>query len=191
MQDTIKDHTKNYLQLLNHFPADANIFFGIINLDFSTYFWSDNLIKLLGWELDEIKNNFNFIHSDDLPYLKQQLPKLIEETERSVSFDVRMITKSKLIIWMNISFSKYTFSESIKISAIAKKINKEKERPVDELTQLIDTANAPIFGIDINGNVNEWNQKAAQITGYSKSCTDIGSEPIKVSLILKTSLFSS
>ena len=37
------------------------------------------------------------------------------------------------------------------------------------LTQLIDTANAPIFGIDINGNINEWNQKAAEITGYSKS----------------------
>jgi PAS domain S-box-containing protein len=25
-----------------------------------------------------------------------------------------------------------------------------------ELRQLVDTANAPIFGIDINGNVNEW-----------------------------------
>ena len=28
-----------------------------------------------------------------------------------------------------------------------------------ELAQLIDTANAPIFGVDIHGNVNEWNQK--------------------------------
>ncbi len=37
-----------------------------------------------------------------------------------------------------------------------------------ELTQLIDTANAPIFGIDKAGNVNEWNQKAEEITGYSK-----------------------
>ena len=37
-----------------------------------------------------------------------------------------------------------------------------------ELRQLIDTANAPIFGIDCNGLVNEWNQKTAEITGYSK-----------------------
>tara|TARA_B100001146_G_scaffold165378_1_gene146232 strand:+ start:2385 stop:3944 length:1560 start_codon:yes stop_codon:yes gene_type:complete len=37
-----------------------------------------------------------------------------------------------------------------------------------ELTQLIDTANAPIFGIDTNGNVNEWNQKVEQITGFNK-----------------------
>jgi PAS domain S-box-containing protein len=37
-----------------------------------------------------------------------------------------------------------------------------------ELRLLIETANAPIFGIDENGLVNEWNQKTAEITGYSK-----------------------
>ena len=38
----------------------------------------------------------------------------------------------------------------------------------NELRQLVDTANAPIFGIDVRGNVNEWNDKTAEITGYSK-----------------------
>ena len=38
-----------------------------------------------------------------------------------------------------------------------------------ELIQFIDTANAPIFGIDADGRVNEWNQQAANITGFSKS----------------------
>ena len=38
----------------------------------------------------------------------------------------------------------------------------------DDLTLLIDTANAPIFGIDGNYLVNEWNRKAAEITGYAK-----------------------
>ena len=37
-----------------------------------------------------------------------------------------------------------------------------------ELRQLVDTANAPIFGIDRDGNVNEWNLKTAEITGYSR-----------------------
>ena len=37
-----------------------------------------------------------------------------------------------------------------------------------ELTQLIGTANAPIFGVDIDGKVNEWNQKVEAITGISK-----------------------
>ncbi len=42
------------------------------------------------------------------------------------------------------------------------------QRVANDLTQLIDTANAPIFGIDTDGLVNEWNRKAAQITGFSK-----------------------
>ena len=29
-------------------------------------------------------------------------------------------------------------------------------------------ANAPIFGIDADGLVNEWNRKAAEITGFAK-----------------------
>ena len=37
-----------------------------------------------------------------------------------------------------------------------------------ELRQLVDTANAPIFGIDVHGNVNEWNEKTAEITGFSR-----------------------
>ena len=45
----------------------------------------------------------------------------------------------------------------------------ESVRVADELTQLVDTANAPIFGIDSKGLVNEWNQTAAKITGYIKS----------------------
>jgi len=42
----------------------------------------------------------------------------------------------------------------------------EMTRVAEDLTQLIDTANAPIFGIDNEGNVNEWNKKSADITGF-------------------------
>ena len=38
-----------------------------------------------------------------------------------------------------------------------------------ELTRLIDTANAPIFGIDTTGLVNEWNQRAELLTGFAKA----------------------
>jgi PAS domain S-box-containing protein len=37
----------------------------------------------------------------------------------------------------------------------------------NELRQLVNTANAPIFGIDVEGTVNEWNNKTVEITGYS------------------------
>ncbi|GLE00419.1 hypothetical protein PINS_up009176 [Pythium insidiosum] len=38
-----------------------------------------------------------------------------------------------------------------------------------EYFRLIDTANAPIFGVDTNGCINVWNQKIEAITGYHKS----------------------
>ncbi|HIO45096.1 MAG TPA: PAS domain S-box protein, partial [Methylococcales bacterium] len=45
----------------------------------------------------------------------------------------------------------------------------EHENIAAELMAFKDTANAPIFGIDTAGLVNEWNQTAERITGYSKS----------------------
>ncbi|KAH8070388.1 hypothetical protein JL721_5157 [Aureococcus anophagefferens] len=36
-----------------------------------------------------------------------------------------------------------------------------------EYARLIDTANAPIFGVDVNGKVNVWNQCAIRMTGYT------------------------
>ena len=53
----------------------------------------------------------------------------------------------------------------------------------NELRQLIDTANAPIFGIDVRGTVNEWNYKTAQITGYTRE-EAIG-EPLVSRFIVK------
>jgi PAS domain S-box-containing protein len=49
-----------------------------------------------------------------------------------------------------------------------KKIEVEKTSLAQELQTFIDTANAPIFGIDAEGLVNEWNNKSAAITGFSK-----------------------
>ncbi len=44
----------------------------------------------------------------------------------------------------------------------------EQQRTAEDLTRLIDTANAPIIGVDAAGNISEWNQTAARITGFTK-----------------------
>ena len=53
---------------------------------------------------------------------------------------------------------------------ITAKVHAEKEQTsiATEMLNLIDTANAPIFGVDASLRINEWNQKAAELTGYSK-----------------------
>ena len=41
----------------------------------------------------------------------------------------------------------------------------------EEYSRLIDTANAPIFGVDMSGKVTVWNKCAANISGYSSEDT--------------------
>ena len=46
-----------------------------------------------------------------------------------------------------------------------KQVNMES-RMTHQLQVFIDTANAPIFGVDIDGQINEWNNKAVLLSGY-------------------------
>ncbi|MBL0745830.1 PAS domain S-box protein [Chryseolinea lacunae] len=49
---------------------------------------------------------------------------------------------------------------------------KEHERSITaiarELSDLIENANTPIFGTDLHGNINEWNNVTAQFTGFTR-----------------------
>lgn len=49
-----------------------------------------------------------------------------------------------------------------------RQVEMEKTQVAQELQTLIDTANAPIFGIDAQGLVNVWNSKTVEITGFSR-----------------------
>ena len=58
------------------------------------------------------------------------------------------------------------------VTALALRMVRAKDRMQakhgEELTRLIHSANAPIFGTDTEGRIVEWNRKAAEITGYSR-----------------------
>ena len=43
----------------------------------------------------------------------------------------------------------------------------ELARVANDLSLLIESANAPILGIDTLGRITEWNKKAAAITGFA------------------------
>ncbi len=49
-----------------------------------------------------------------------------------------------------------------------KQIELEREESAAERAQLIDAVNVPLFGIDTQGHINEWNQTAVKIFNYSK-----------------------
>lgn len=60
-----------------------------------------------------------------------------------------------------------------------KRAEMEKSRIAQELQTFIDTANAPIFGIDSHGLVNEWNNKTAALTGFFREEV-LGRDLVKV-----------
>jgi PAS domain S-box-containing protein len=64
-----------------------------------------------------------------------------------------------------------------------KQVEAEKTRVAQELQTFIDTANAPIFGIDTRGHLNEWNNKSAAITGFSRE-EALGKDFVQVSQFL-------
>eukprot|EP01079_Euglenida_sp_SAG-EU17-18_P005136 gene5136-5220_t len=49
-----------------------------------------------------------------------------------------------------------------------KQAEQQRETVAKDVGRLIDHANAPIFGIATDGTVNEWNQKARLLTGYTR-----------------------
>ena len=63
------------------------------------------------------------------------------------------------------------------VIGIAQDITEQKKREAEidrllrEANQLIETANAPIFGVDTDLRINEWNLKAQDISEYSKEET--------------------
>jgi PAS domain S-box-containing protein len=56
-----------------------------------------------------------------------------------------------------------------KMSSKLNKVMSDYASIANELTQLIDNANAPIFGIDTRGDINEWNQQLEKITSFTKT----------------------
>ncbi len=50
----------------------------------------------------------------------------------------------------------------------SKQVNIGEDLMTKQLQIFIDTANAPIFGVDNDGVINEWNHKTVMITGFTR-----------------------
>jgi PAS domain-containing protein len=95
----------------------------------------------------------------------------------AANFEFPLFTKDqkRVEVLLNATTRKDVNGNVVGVIGVGQDITKRKEaelemtRVAKELQTFIDTANAPIFGIDSSGLVNEWNNKAAEITGFPKA----------------------
>ncbi len=127
---------------------------------------------------NSLSNKYNIVKADHTAFLPEEHPSQITLKTGKPCTDVIMGLQpigNGDIIWLSVNSQLFKEPSGkngvvVSFSNITKqKIGEEKiTAAAEELRTLIDTANAPIFGIDWEGKINEWNQVCAQITGFDK-----------------------
>jgi PAS domain S-box-containing protein len=86
-----------------------------------------------------------------------------EKQKRADELSLANQDKQKRADELSLAFKELAFQNELAKTRI------ETESIAKELRQFIETANAPIFGIDNKGLINEWNQTSEKITGFLKT----------------------
>ena len=140
--------------------------------------WNLAVERITGYTKNEVMGR-SFINEFIDDAFKEGVSKIFEDalagTETS-NFELYMRTKKDGIaqILFNTTTRRDLTGETTGVMGIGQDLTEtiaalaESERVAANLALLLNTIDAPIFGIDANGKLNEWNSKATEITGYSK-----------------------
>jgi len=115
----------------------------------------------------------NFITGDYKRLVQLVLTDACNGTERD-NLEFPLVTKDNncINILLNATTRRDANGKVAGVVGVGQDITKMREvmahskSVADDLTRLIDTANAPILGVDTSGNVTEWNRMASKITNY-------------------------
>lgn len=156
--------------------ANAPIFG--IDVDGNVNEWNDKTADITGFTGDEAFNR-PLVDTFIVPKLRTPVQEVLDNALKgrgTASYELEFRTKSNEIRYLLVNATTRRDAENNIVGVVcvsqdvteAAKHDRAVAAMANELRQLIDTANAPIFGIDIDGDVNEWNDKTAEITGYTK-----------------------
>ena len=140
--------------------------------------WNITAAAITGFSKDEVMGRdlvADFITEDCKEPMKAVLDNALRGEETS-NYEFPLYTKGgeRLMVLLNASTRRDVGGKIVGVLGIGQDITEldatrtQVEAVYRELRQFIETANAPIFGIDADGKVNEWNITAAAITGFSK-----------------------
>jgi PAS domain S-box-containing protein len=170
-----EDLSKELTQLID--TANAPIFG--VDTDGNVNEWNQKVEQITGFTKAEVMGH-NLVETRITDEFKQSVNKVLNEAlqgNETSNYEVPLFTKSgeRVMVLLNATTRRNPQGKIVGVVGVGQDITEldqsrsEMESISKELTQLIDTANAPIFGVDTDGNVNEWNQKVEQITGFTKA----------------------
>ena len=140
--------------------------------------WNNKAAEITGYTQEEVTGRYlvrDFIIDEYKVAVNSVLSKAMQGTETD-NFEFPFITKQgqRVEVLLNATTRRDTTGKTLGVVGVGQDITElkagkaELQRVANDLRLLIDTANAPIFGIDADGLVNEWNRKMAAITGFEQ-----------------------
>ena len=140
--------------------------------------WNQQSEQITGFTKKEVMGQdlvANFIAGDYKTSVAEVLAKALKGDE-TANYEFPLFTQSgaRVDVLLNSTTRRDASGKIVGVIGVGQditelnKVRVEQASIAKELTQFIDTANAPIFGIDAQGKVNEWNQQSEQITGFTK-----------------------
>ena len=151
----------------------------ILDKDFRIEWVNDSFTRLTGYPLHEVigKRPFEFLYGPESNSFIER--KIIEKEKVLHPFTEEILNYAKdgRKHWVRVTITPIFNEKEVldKFIAIQSDVTEQKEFEKNitaiarEFTSLIENANVPIFGIDRNGYVNEWNRITAEITEYTKN----------------------
>jgi PAS domain S-box-containing protein len=141
--------------------------------------WNQKAVEITGRTTREVMGKHfvsNFISEDFRVSVQHVLDNALKHGQATANFELPLFSKTGMRVEVLLNANPRRDEHGVIYGVVGvgqditdrKKTEIELQRVAGDLTRLIDTANAPIFGIDENGNVTEWNQTAARITKFSK-----------------------
>ena len=141
--------------------------------------WNQRSEQITGFTKAEVMGRdlvANFITDDYKVSVGEVLAKALHG-EETANYEFPLFTQSgdRVDVLLNSSTRRDPAGQIVGVVGVGQditelnKVRAEQDNIAKELTQFVDTANAPIFGIDTEGRVNEWNQRSEQITGFTKA----------------------
>jgi PAS domain S-box-containing protein len=139
--------------------------------------WNKMSAELLGFSREFVLGK-SLLESFIDPFFRQSVQAVLDvalDGNGTANYELEFQTKSgqSRYLLANISSRRNSSGQVKGVVVFAQDVTEsaQNDRAVAararELRQLVDTANAPIFGVDTAGRVNEWNDKTAEITGFS------------------------